>query len=112
MCRSRQQFSKICMNSARRAFGEDLVVDAAKERFVHEIGRLDVGREDHQHLERQVELLTGLQRRGSRRGSRAARSSGSADRAATALAAEVVDDQHAAVGLRLHRRAVETREAQ
>ena len=94
---------------ARRALRENLVVDAAQERLVDQLVRPDVRREDDQRHEREVELLAGLQReevdaaleRHDPAVQQLARRAG--------LAAEVVDDEHAAVGDRLHRRAVEAR---
>jgi hypothetical protein len=40
----------------RRALRQDLVADAAEERLVHQLGRLHVGGEHHQAVERDVEL--------------------------------------------------------
>ena len=39
----------------RRALGEHLVADTAQERFIHELGRLDVGGKRHEHPERHFE---------------------------------------------------------
>ena len=101
-------FLKICVNSVgRRVLGKHLVLNAAQERLVHQLGRLDVGGEHRQHQERQVELLARLQREvvdaALERHDPAVQQL--ARRAS--LAAEVVDDQHAAVGQHLQRRAVE-----
>src|SRR4051812_35777796 len=46
----------------RRTFGEDLVLNTSQECLVDEFGRLDIGREHHQHVERYFELLTALER--------------------------------------------------
>ncbi len=45
-----------------RTLGEDLVLNAPQERLVDEFGRPNVGREDDQRHERQLELLAALQR--------------------------------------------------
>src|SRR5258708_426087 len=41
-----------------RTLREHLVVNSAEERFVDQFGRLDVRGEDHQYVERQLELLS------------------------------------------------------
>src|SRR4029453_1869739 len=79
-------------------FRQDLVAQTAEERLIHQIARFEVGGKHHEHLERKLELLTGLQRQ---------------EVAATlewndppveevargdVLTSEVVDDQHTAVG--------------
>ncbi len=82
-------------------------MNAAQERFVDEILRLDVGRKDHQRHERQIELLPRLQRQevdaAFERHDPAVQQLARRAR----LPAEIVDDQHAAVGDRLHGRPVE-----
>ena len=56
----------------RRVLGEDLVVNAAEERFVDEVGRPQVRREHDQQHERNRNLLTRFERQVVDRGSRAA----------------------------------------
>jgi hypothetical protein len=81
-----------------RALGEDLVLNAAHERLVDQVAGLMFVANDDQRREGQVELLAGLQReevdaaleRHDPAVEQLARRAG--------LAAEVVDDQHAAVG--------------
>ena len=93
----------------RRALREDLVVNTAKERFVDQFGRLDVRREDDEHHERQVDLLARLQRQ-EVDAAFERRDPAVEQRVRRALLpAEVVDDEHAAVGDELDRRAVELR---
>ena len=93
-----------------RVLREDLVGDAPHERFVGERLRLQVGREDDQHVERNLELAAGMQRQevdaALERHDPAVQEVARRD----ALAAEVVDDEDAAVGLHLDRRFVEPRD--
>src|SRR5207248_4400106 len=46
----------------RRRLDADLVADAAKERLVDEVGRVEVRREDDEHVEGDLDLLAGVQR--------------------------------------------------
>src|SRR4051794_33323809 len=96
----------------RGALGEHLVADAAQERLVHQIARADVGGERNQRDERQLELLAGLQREivdaALERHDPAVQQVARRD----ALPPEVVDHQHAAVGERLQRRPIESRDRQ
>src|SRR5262245_22206543 len=91
----------------RRILDGDLVGDPAQERFVGQRLGIEVGREDDQHFERDLEFLTGVQREvvhaALERHDPAVQEVLRAD----ALPAEVVHDEHAAVRLELQRRLVE-----
>ena len=90
-----------------RALAEHLVVDAAQERLVHQLLRPDVGGKGHQRHERQLELLARVQREEVHAAFKRDNPPVQQVARRDALAAEVVDDQHAAVGHGLHGRLVE-----
>ncbi len=104
----RQYPSKILRELGhRRALRQDLVMDAAQERFVDQFVRIQVGRKDDERHERQLELLAC--RQGQKVDSAFERHDPPVEQITrrTLLPAEVVDDEHAAVCHRLNRRAVE-----
>jgi 4-amino-4-deoxy-L-arabinose transferase-like glycosyltransferase len=84
----------------------DLVLDAAQERFVGELPWIEVGREDDERLERDGDLDAGAQREevdaAVQRHDPAVEQVARVDH----LAAEVVDDEQAVVGLHLQGRGV------
>src|SRR5438067_961508 len=85
----------------------DLVLDPAQERPVHQIGRLQIGREDQQHVERQREARAGIELQIidlvlHRHDPAIEQIVGT-----EFLAAEIVDQQHAVERLDVHRRVVE-----
>ena len=85
-----------------------MVLNASKEGFVDKIGRIQIGRKDYECLERQMELLSGLQREIV--DSAFERDNPSVQQVARrrVLATEIVNHQDAAVGERLQWRAVQT----
>src|SRR5207249_11551481 len=87
----------------------DLVADAAKERLVDEIGWVEVRREDDEHVERDLDLLTGVQSEVVDALLQRDDPSVQEVLGRDALAAEVVDHEYAAVRLHLERRLVELR---
>src|SRR5919198_128998 len=94
----------------RRIDDGHLVRDAAKERFVRQRFRIEVRGEHDEDVERHLEFLAGVQRQvveaALERHDPAVQQLLRAD----ALPSEVVDEEHAAVGLQLNRRFVELRE--
>src|SRR5262245_47205813 len=88
----------------------DLVGDAAQECLVGQRRRREVRREDGQHVERHLNLLPGVQREIVDAALERHDPSVEQILRAHALAAEVVDQEHAAVRLQLDRRFVELRE--
>src|SRR4030095_3032093 len=91
----------------RRTLAEHLVVNAAEERFVDELRGSDVGREHDQQQERQLEFLAVVER--EEVDATLERDDPAVEQIArrAALTAEVVDDEHAAVGHRLNGSGVE-----
>src|SRR2546426_5439335 len=87
----------------------DLVADAAQERLVDEVGRVEVRREDDEHVERDLHLLPGVQREVV--DALLERHDPAVQEVLRrhALAAEVVDHEDAAVRLHLERSLVELR---
>ena len=81
----------------------DFVRDAAEEGFVEQVLRLEVRREDEQLVERHLDLPAAREVEEVimllKRHDKAVEDVGAAD----ALAAEVVDDERAAIGFELHR---------
>src|SRR2546430_1847068 len=93
----------------RRRLDADLVANAAEERLIDQVGRIEVRREDDEHVERDLDLLAGVQREVVdallERNDPAVEEVFRRD----ALPAEVVDHEDAAVRLHLERRLVELR---
>ena len=94
----------------RRVVDRNLVGNAAQERLVGQRRGIEVGREHRQHVERHLELLAGVQGQDSR--PRLERHDPPVEQIVgpDALAAEVVHQEHAAVGPQLQRRLVEPRD--
>src|SRR5437762_9159754 len=93
----------------RRSLDPDLVTDAPEERLVDEVGRVEVRREDDEHVERDLDLLTGVQREVV--DALLERHDPSVEEVLgrDPLPAEVVDHEDPAVRLHLERRLVELR---
>src|SRR5205823_10099011 len=93
----------------RRRLDADLVADAAEERLVHEIGGIEVRREDDQHVKGDLDLLAGVEREVVdalfERHDPPVQEVLRRD----ALTAEVIDHEDAAVRFHLERRLVELR---
>ena len=109
--RWRQFSSKILMKSSSDGSSiGNLVGNAAQERFVGQRRGIEVGGKHRQHVERHLELLAGVQRQevhaALERHDPAVEELVGPD----ALTAEVVHQEHAAVGAQLQRRLVEPRQ--
>ena len=89
---------------------ENLVRNAAQKRFVCERSGLEVGGEDNQHIERNLEFSSGVQIQII--DPRLERHNPSIEQVACghSLPSEVVDDEHAAVGFEVHWRFIELRQ--
>src|SRR5438093_13273264 len=93
----------------RRRLDADLVADAPQERLVDEVSRIEVRREDDEHVEGDLDLLAGMQREVI--DALLERDDPPVEKVfwRNALTSEVVDHEDAAVGLHLERRLVELR---
>src|SRR5438309_3670045 len=93
----------------RRRLDPDLVADAPQEGLVDEVGGVEVRREDDQHVERDLDLLAGVQRQVV--DALLERNDPPVEQVlrCDALPSEVVDHEDAAVRLHLERRLVELR---
>src|SRR5947209_3054829 len=93
----------------RRRLDADLVADAAEERLVDEVGRVEVRREDDEHVEWDLDLLAGVQREVV--DTLLERDDPPVEEVLRrdALPAKVIDHEDAAVRLHLERRLVELR---
>src|SRR5215212_3552113 len=91
----------------RRIVDRNLVRDAAQERFVGELLRVEIRREYRQHVERNLEFLAGVQRQVV--DAALQRNNPPVEQVVGphALTSEVVDEKDPAVGLQLKRRLVE-----
>ena len=94
----------------RRILDVNLVRDPAQERFVGQRRRIEVRREDGQHVERHLKLLAGVQRQVVDAALERHDPAVQQVLRTHPLAAEVVDQEDAAVGLQLQRRLVELRQ--
>src|SRR2546425_185031 len=93
-----------------RILDRDLVGNPAQERLVGQRLRIEVGREHREHVERHLEFLPGVQRQVVDAALERHDPAVEEILRPNSLAAEVVDEEHAAVRLQLNGRLVELRE--